>query len=770
MSTERASLVSSAEMTSHVLVHRLLSLRREGVRHLFRRSCSVPPSERLPMPRMRWATCDQGSMKFPILKFSVMTTTTLLGLLTSSTSCSGQTTYQNSSRTVDDPNSNLARGEVVLELAKAITSVIQDENGAYWFGSDGHGVYRSDGKTIVNFTVDDGLCDNHIRGVQQDQAGNLYFSSSRAISKFDGRTFTTLKVAESDSPNSGWRLQASDLWFAGGQDSGAVYRYDGEYLHRLEFPRTKRGDEHLLRYPPSELPHASYSPYDVYTIYKDRRGSIWFGTATLGVCRYDGKSFDWLYEDHLTNTPGGGSFGIRSIIEDKDGKFWFCNTKYRYKISPSDSSGDGDGLIRYEREDGVGDLAAMNEETPLYFAFVVEDEEGDLWMGTYGDVWRYDGKSMTRYPIGDDSKTVWISSLYQDEHGDLWLGAREAGAYKFNGKTFDRFAGGNDRSEYRDPYFTPTAAKSTSYMPRVIIRNLLEDRVGNIWFATFGGPIRYDGKEFTNFAEEVGLAKTRIFSMVESRSGSLWFGSITGGASHYNGNSFIKYTEKDGLGNNDVHWIFEDRDANIWFGTGNGASRCGTNSLINFTTKDGLVHDSVYTITQDASGRIWFGTQGGICFFDGKSFSNFADQVGRSFVNIRSIVEDRSGNLWFGGQEGAFRYDGKTLTTFTAKEGLLSDFVGSMIVDRAGNLWLGHPGSFPEGLGGGASRYDGKSFEHFTREDGLGSSTVYAMLEDKAGNIWFGSADAGASRWDGKTFTNFSADAPPSLPPQGTSK
>jgi ligand-binding sensor domain-containing protein len=56
------------------------------------------------------------------------------------------------------------------------------------------------------------------------------------------------------------------------------------------------------------------------------------------------------------------------------------------------------------------------------------------------------------------------------------------------------------QSENRDPYFTPTGAKSTSSMPRVIIRNMREDRAGNIWFATFGGPICYDGKAFTNFS------------------------------------------------------------------------------------------------------------------------------------------------------------------------------------------------------------------------------------------------------------------------------
>lgn len=706
-------------------------------------------------------------MKLMIVKMNALV---LLSLLTSVASSNAQSAGQLANGTINDQHPTIAKGETVPELDRAIVSVIQDKKNNYWFGSNGNGVYRYDGRTITRFTMKDGLCGDRVGGVQQDKSGNLYFSTSNGISKFDGQTFTTLSVAESNSPTNGWKLQEDDLWFAGGQNSGVVYRYDGEYLHRLEFPRTKRGDEHFLNYPRSDVQNAKHNPYDVYTIYKDRRGSVWFGTASLGVCRYNGKSFDWLYEDHLTNTPEGGSFGIRSIIEDKEGKFWFSNTKYRYKIYPNDSSEDGGGLIRYEREAGVGDLSAMAGKSHIYFAFVVESEDGDLWMGTYQDVWRYDGQSMNRYPIGDDSKTVWISSIYHDNHGDLWISTREAGAYKFNGKTFDRFAGGNDRSEYRDPYFTPTVAKSTSYMPRVIIRNMREDRAGNIWFATFGGPIRYDGKDFTNFAEEVGLPKTRIFSMVEARSGDLWFGSITGGASRYDGKMFIRYTEKDGLGSNDVLSMFEDRDASIWFATGNGVSRCDAKSLINFTTKDGLLHDSVYAIAQDASGRLWFGTQGGICSYDGKSFSNLADQVGRSFVNIRSIVEDRYGNLWFGGQEGAFRYDGKTLTTFTAKDGLLSDFVGSLIVDRAGNVWLGHPGGFPGGVGGGASRFDGKSFEHFTEEDGLGSATVYAMLEDKAGNIWFGSADAGASRYDGKTFTNFSATAPPSLPPQGESK
>ena len=130
-----------------------------------------------------------------------------------------------------------------------------------------------------------------------------------------------------------------------------------------------------------------------------------------------------------------------------------------------------------------------------------------------------------------------------------------------------------DEPANRDPYFTPIAAKTTSSMPRVIIRNIREDRAGNIWFATFGGPIRFNGKDFTNFSEEVGLAKTAFFRYWRGSIGALWFGSITGGLCGYDGKTFTNFTEKEGLGNNDVHWIFEDRNARIWFGTGKGVSR-----------------------------------------------------------------------------------------------------------------------------------------------------------------------------------------------------
>jgi ligand-binding sensor domain-containing protein len=176
-------------------------------------------------------------------------------------------------------------------MPKDLWHVFQAKDGRHWFASRTEGAFRYDGKTIMRFTKKDGLAGDDVGGIQEDKSGNLYFSTNKGISKFDGQTFTTLEPKATGE----WKNEPDDLWFCGSQDSGVVYRYDGKSLHRLAFPTTKAGDDATL--PRDKFPNAKYSPYDVYTIFKDSKGNLWFGTAVLGACRYDGKSFTWIPEE-----------------------------------------------------------------------------------------------------------------------------------------------------------------------------------------------------------------------------------------------------------------------------------------------------------------------------------------------------------------------------------------------------------------------------------------------------------------------------------------
>jgi len=321
-----------------------------------------------------------------------------------------------------------AVGEVVDELGSQIWVVFQGRDLSFWFGSDGEGLYRFDGETLVRFTTEHGLVGNHIRGIQEDRSGNIYVSTEPAgVSRFDGRTFTTLSALE--PAQSEWRLAPEDLWFSCGQDTGAVYRYDGERLHHLAFPKSEAGEEHIARHPRSQFPNAKYSPYDVYTIFKDSRGHVWFGTAVLGACRYDGTSHAWIAE------PGRelGSFGTRAIIEDRAGHFWFSSVKERYVVDGGDVAGRGAHALRYRVEEGlVADGLSV-------FNSALLDRNGHLWLTTLGSgVWRDDGRSVTHYPVLHEGASIWVYSIYSDREGTLWLGTQEHGVYRFHEGAFER--------------------------------------------------------------------------------------------------------------------------------------------------------------------------------------------------------------------------------------------------------------------------------------------------------------------------------------------
>ena len=161
------------------------------------------------------------------------------------------------------------------------------------------------------------------------------------------------------------------------------------------------------------------------------------GTATLGIYRFDGTSLSRMYENHLTEIEGGGSFGIRSIIEDKEGKFWFCNTRYRYNVSANETTAGDADLIPYKKEKGI---EGYDGDNLIYFMSAAKDDAGHLWMATYnGGVWRYDGKSMTRFAVKDGAKEVTVYSIYKDRKGTLWLGTHNGGAHKFDGSAFRKF-------------------------------------------------------------------------------------------------------------------------------------------------------------------------------------------------------------------------------------------------------------------------------------------------------------------------------------------
>ena len=363
-------------------------------------------------------------MKFNILIFAI--------LLTLWTSCNAQNNLQADHKTNHTNLITTASADTVKELGNNIMLVYQDKQHNYWFGSWQDGLYKYDGKIILHYTTSTGFPNNRIDEIKEDDSGNIYFNTSSGILKYNGNTFTTLKVSDLHSD---WKLEPNDVWFKDGWNSGFIFRYDGHLLYKLKLPKIKVGEDYILKNPNNP------NPYTVYSMYKDSKGNIWFGTGALGAFRFNGKTFDWIVEKDVAeiyNDPSEPSNGVRSIIEDQDGYFWF-NSKFRYKIYDTYSNKKQDSLF-YKREKSIGSLDGKPDGNLIEYLSIAKDNKNELWIATYNaGVWGYNGKNITHYIVKNNSKEITLFSIYKDNMGNLWLGTHESGAYKFNGETFEKF-------------------------------------------------------------------------------------------------------------------------------------------------------------------------------------------------------------------------------------------------------------------------------------------------------------------------------------------
>jgi ligand-binding sensor domain-containing protein len=299
----------------------------------------------------------------------------------------------------------------------------------------------------------------------------------------------------------------------------------------------------------------------------------------------------------------------------------------------------------------------------------------------------------------------------------------------------------------------------TSLGPITITRTIKQDRSGNIWFATFQGVFRYDGKSFTNITRDVSSA--RFFSVLEDRKGNLWFGSIGSGVYYYDGKSFQNFTTNEGLVNNEIGCIYEDKLGNIWFGANGGISRFDGTSFRNYLMiGDTIIEDSTgksfpdftrpghqfNSIIEDKTGKFWFGTRDNAFVYDGKAFTPLTHN-GKSFRNVRSIIEDKKGNIWLGSQFGLWRYDGSAFTNFT------QNGVAYIYEDKNENIWTSSKRDNGRWV---LSHYDEKSLSNnnptvIQLEPEYADNMFFGILEAHDGSIWFGTL-LGAYRYDGNTI------------------
>lgn len=285
-----------------------------------------------------------------------------------------------------------------------------------------------------------------------------------------------------------------------------------------------------------------------------------------------------------------------------------------------------------------------------YIRSIFQDSKGNLWFGTIENgVVKYGRDTLTYYSASAGFKSNSVFAIIEDKAGNLWFGT-DQGVYKYDGNTF---------RNYRQPEGLGAIDISR--------KGILVDRSGTIWVGTHKGVYRYIPE-----ADKPGLPCFKLFEqlplincagILEDRKGNLWFASSDQGVFRFDGKSVFHLTGKEQLSENYAGGIAEDSAGNLWFTMKNGFTQYDGTRFTDYTAKDGIGGTEIWGLLIEPSGIIWITARGSTTRFDpslplSKAFTVFTPEDGFTCC-VQSLFQDRSGRLWFGTGQGLYRFDGK---------------------------------------------------------------------------------------------------------------
>jgi len=323
-----------------------------------------------------------------------------------------------------------------LKFTSGIRAIFQDSKGNYWFGSLQEGVAVYNGESFSYFNTFDGLTDNQVLSIQEDQDGVIWFDTQQGVSSYDGekivnhtpvgmeRPQVNLPVQDNEVLQAQWSKSDRDLWFGAWVKEG-VYRFDG---HKIDY----------LAFPPQKLLNLYDNLFAVTSISRGMNDMIWMATYA-GVFGYNGSEFTIINDETLGYDRSIAPLHIRSILEDSKGRLWIGNNGIGVLLK------QGDSITNFSEEKNLiyptsGRKGDRSPPGTLEHVFTIaEDGQGNIWFGDRdAGIWKYDGELMTNYTKKDGLSNDNALSIFEDSHGELWFGMVDGKVYTFNGKTFER--------------------------------------------------------------------------------------------------------------------------------------------------------------------------------------------------------------------------------------------------------------------------------------------------------------------------------------------
>lgn len=479
-----------------------------------------------------------------------------------------------------------------------VYALAEDDQGFIWAGTQGGGVARFDGDQFEVFTVANGLPDNFIEEIYQDDSRIVVYTKQGAAF-FDQRErqFVELKDWE---PKRQPVLQlrpeiptpVAELKLADGRYLVAS-RTKGLYL-------TSASGKVLEHYTEnnSDLPHNS-----VRALLQDRQGRFWLGTSGGGLVRMiptgirhydqsDGLIDPRVYALHRDGNRlwlGGRKRGmqyldstgfhrppvddptvetkITSITQDATGAFTFFSTDGKGVTALDDS-------LRVERLTRRSGLAA---DWVLKLLPGEDNTTAEVWAATYTEgishiVYRDSNFVITNYNLPEDDQPLRLASAIRDGNQTFFLGTTSGEIHQWRWRPAQRV-------------MRTTVLGKDNGLPEAPVKALALRRGTQLWAAVTGHglfytDLRMEQPRFFPLPARLKEENRNIFQLTAPPDRpEIWIGTQNGLDRMFlnqdgQPDHIRHYGPAEGfLGGETTGASLIDPDGAIWFGTMNGLAR-----------------------------------------------------------------------------------------------------------------------------------------------------------------------------------------------------
>jgi hypothetical protein len=231
-----------------------------------------------------------------------------------------------------------------------------------------------------------------------------------------------------------------------------------------------------------------------------------------------------------------------------------------------------------------------------------------------------------------------------------------------------------------------------------------------------------------------GLPANEVVAVDFDTDGTIWVGTIYGGAAHFYPwlNLWVQYTDTNSvMPDKEVRAIAISNNGTKWFGTKKGLVKMVGDQLTVYDKTNSLLpSNKVNVIRKDANGFIWVGTNGGLVKINGDTWQTYTPANSGLPDTVVTSIEYDANNLWVGTfNKGVAKFSNNSWDVYNFSTG---SFPSNQIFS------LGFMGGFPIArVAEGVYKFENSTWDTIPGFFGLPNFYNRRIVEDNNGSLWF---------------------------------